>query len=46
MRVNAESVGGLGEAGKLGARVVHYSTDYVFDGAKTACMWRRMRRIR
>jgi dTDP-4-dehydrorhamnose reductase len=35
MRVNGESVGALGEAGKrLGARVVHYSTDYVFDGEK------------
>ncbi len=36
MRVNGESVGALGEAGKrLGARVVHYSTDYVFDGEKS-----------
>jgi dTDP-4-dehydrorhamnose reductase len=35
MRVNAESVGALGEeALKVGARVVHYSTDYVFDGEK------------
>ncbi len=35
MRVNAESVGALGEAAKAaGARVIHYSTDYVFDGEK------------
>jgi dTDP-4-dehydrorhamnose reductase len=35
MRVNAESVGVLGEAVRqAGARVIHYSTDYVFDGEK------------
>jgi dTDP-4-dehydrorhamnose reductase len=34
-RINAEAVGVLGEeAGAIGAAVVHYSTDYVFDGAK------------
>jgi len=33
--VNAESVGVLAqEAAMLGALLVHYSTDYVFDGAK------------
>ena len=33
--VNAEALGILGEeAVKLGAWVVHYSTDYVFDGTK------------
>jgi len=33
--VNAEAVRVLGEeAAKLGALVVHYSTDYVFDGSK------------
>jgi dTDP-4-dehydrorhamnose reductase len=33
--VNAESVGVLAqEAARLGALLVHYSTDYVFDGAK------------
>lgn len=33
--VNAESVGALAhEAAQLGALLVHYSTDYVFDGAK------------
>jgi dTDP-4-dehydrorhamnose reductase len=35
MRVNTVSVGALGEeAARIGARVVHYSTDYVFDGTK------------
>lgn len=35
-RVNAEAVGVLAdEAARLDARFVHYSTDYVFDGAKT-----------
>ena len=33
--INAESVGGLAaEAGRIGALLVHYSTDYVFDGSK------------
>jgi len=37
MRVNAVSVGAMGEAAaEVGARVLHYSTDYVFDGAKAA----------
>jgi dTDP-4-dehydrorhamnose reductase len=37
MRVNAWSVGVLGEAAaEVGARLVHYSTDYVFDGTKAA----------
>jgi len=32
-RVNAAAVGEIGEAARaIGARVVHYSTDYVFDG--------------
>lgn len=35
MRVNGEAPGVLAEeAKKLGALLVHYSTDYVFDGAK------------
>jgi dTDP-4-dehydrorhamnose reductase len=35
-RVNAEAVGALGRiAAHAGARVVHYSTDYVFDGSAT-----------
>lgn len=34
-RVNAEAVGALAqEAAALGALLVHYSTDYVFDGCK------------
>jgi len=35
MRVNGQAPGVMGEeAGKLGAQLVHYSTDYVFDGSK------------
>ncbi|HZO03586.1 MAG TPA: NAD(P)-dependent oxidoreductase, partial [Burkholderiales bacterium] len=35
MQVNAAAPGVLGEEAKrLGALLVHYSTDYVFDGAK------------
>lgn len=35
-RINAEAVAELGEAAKrIGARVVHYSTDYVFPGDAT-----------
>jgi dTDP-4-dehydrorhamnose reductase len=34
-RVNAEAVGTLAAAAKsVGAAVIHYSTDYVFDGSK------------
>jgi dTDP-4-dehydrorhamnose reductase len=37
MRVNGEAPGVLaGEAKRLGALLVHYSTDYVFDGGKTS----------
>lgn len=36
-RINAEAVGMLGEeAHRLNAWLVHYSTDYVFDGEKTS----------
>ena len=36
-RINGEAVGILaGEAARCGAMMVHYSTDYVFDGRKTA----------
>jgi dTDP-4-dehydrorhamnose reductase len=36
-RINAEAVGALGEeADQLNAWLVHYSTDYVFDGAKSS----------
>lgn len=39
-RVNAEAPGALAaEAARLGAWLVHYSTDYVFDGSGTA-PWR------
>jgi len=35
-RVNAEAVGRIGEAAaRRGALVLHYSTDYIFDGAKS-----------
>jgi len=37
MQINAEAPGVMAEeAKKLGALLVHYSTDYVFDGSKTA----------
>ncbi len=36
MRVNGEAVGVLAEESrKINALLVHYSTDYVFDGSKT-----------
>ena len=36
-RVNGEAIGTLGRwAAERGALVIHYSTDYVFDGAATA----------
>jgi len=36
-RINAEAVGALAEeASRLGAWLIHYSTDYVFDGKKAA----------
>lgn len=35
MRINGEAPGVMAEeAGKLGAAMIHYSTDYVFDGTK------------
>src|SRR2546425_2831969 len=35
-RVNAEGVGELGRiAARVGARMVHFSTDFVFDGRAT-----------
>ena len=37
MRINGEAPGVLGqEAARLGALLIHYSTDYVFDGTKPA----------
>jgi dTDP-4-dehydrorhamnose reductase len=37
IRVNAEAVGLLGELARdLGGALIHYSTDFVFDGAKGA----------
>ncbi len=39
-RVNAQAPGAIGRAAaKIGARVIHYSTDYVFSGAGSA-PWR------
>ncbi len=35
-----------GEAKKIGAVLVHYSTDYVFDGAKTTPYEETIPRIR
>lgn len=36
MRINGEAPGVMAEeARRLGASIVHYSTDYVFDGSKT-----------
>jgi dTDP-4-dehydrorhamnose reductase len=36
-RINAEAVGAIGKAARsIAAFVVHYSTDYVFDGTETA----------
>jgi dTDP-4-dehydrorhamnose reductase len=36
MRINGDAPGVMAEeARKLGAAMIHYSTDYVFDGAKT-----------
>ena len=36
-RVNAEAVGVMAEEAKnLGAWLIHYSTDYVYDGKKTS----------
>lgn len=36
-RINAETVGAIARAATdVGARTIHYSTDYVFDGAKGA----------
>lgn len=37
MRINGEAPGVMAEeAKKLGAAMIHYSTDYVFDGSKTS----------
>jgi dTDP-4-dehydrorhamnose reductase len=37
LKINGEAPGVMaGEAEKLGSLLVHYSTDYVFDGTKTA----------
>jgi len=37
LKINGEAPGVMaGEAKKLGSLLVHYSTDYVFDGTKTA----------
>lgn len=37
LRINGEAPGVMAEeAGKLGAALIHYSTDYVFDGSKNS----------
>jgi dTDP-4-dehydrorhamnose reductase len=45
--VNARAPGILAEEAKrVGALLVHFSTDYVFDGTKPRLTWRRIRRAR
>jgi dTDP-4-dehydrorhamnose reductase len=46
-RINAEAPGVMAEEAKaLGAALVHYSTDYVFDGSQPRRAWKTIRSAR
>lgn len=46
MRINRDAVRNLGEAAHaVGAKVIHVSTDYVFDGRVAVLIWKAMRLV-